>query len=126
VIQSRFVFAVVEALRAAAALPRAERARRALGPRAAAEAMRALGEARRRRSPAERARLQRAIRIVDRLAFRAGANCYRRALLEMALDAGAAGEPLMMGFKSGGGAGSGHAWLASHRDGGAFDLVVSA
>jgi hypothetical protein len=123
---AELVLATAEAVRATVALPRVERARRALGPRAAVQAMRALGDARWRRSPAERARLQRAIRIVDRLAFRGGANCYRRALLEMALDAGAAGEALMMGFKSGGGVGSGHAWLASHRDGGAFDLVVSA
>jgi hypothetical protein len=40
-----------------------------------------------------------------------GGNCFRRALLEMALDRGAAGDPLLMGFNVHGGRLAGHAWL---------------
>ena len=40
-----------------------------------------------------------------------GPNCLRRALLEMRLDGGAAGEPLRIGLQKSGGFGSGHAWL---------------
>jgi len=44
-----------------------------------------------------------------------GGNCYRRALLELALDPTAAAEPLVFGLKQGGGSGSGHAWLGDAR-----------
>jgi hypothetical protein len=43
-------------------------------------------------------------------------NCYRRALLEMALDAGAAEEPLHLGLRVPGGHRSGHAWLGGTSD----------
>jgi hypothetical protein len=55
------------------------------------------------------------IRLVDRL-FPGGANCYRRTLLEIALDAGAAEERLFLGLKEQGGPASGHAWLESWPD----------
>jgi hypothetical protein len=70
-------------------------------------------------------RLARAVRLVDRL-FPSGPNCYRRALLEAALDAGAAHEPLMMGFRTVGGTCEGHAWLGSAEPQTAYDVVVSA
>jgi hypothetical protein len=38
-------------------------------------------------------------------------SCYRRVLLEMTLDAGAAEETLHMGLRVPGGPRSGHAWL---------------
>jgi hypothetical protein len=62
-----------------------------------------------------RTKLQRLIRFVDRL-FPSGPNCYRRALIEIAMDAGAAAEPLHMGLQAEGGLNSGHAWLASSSD----------
>jgi hypothetical protein len=56
-----------------------------------------------------------------------GSNCYRRALVEMALDASAAEERLFFGLKAHGGARSGHAWLASWPDSanaGVYDAVL--
>jgi hypothetical protein len=40
-----------------------------------------------------------------------GPNCYRRALLEIALDPSAASEALFMGLDASGAPNSGHAWL---------------
>jgi hypothetical protein len=54
------------------------------------------------------------IAFVDR-SFPSGANCYRRVLLEIALDSGAAREPIYFAFSAGGGPQSGHACLASDR-----------
>src|SRR5262249_44219563 len=71
------------------------------------------------RGPAARTRLRRAIGWVD-ARFPGGANCYRRALLEIALDGGAAGEPFHMGFRLSDGPVAGHAWLGAG-DGGAQD-----
>jgi hypothetical protein len=45
--------------------------------------------------------------------FLGGGNCFRRALLEIAVDPDAATEPLRFGLREDGGVGSGHAWLAS-------------
>jgi hypothetical protein len=62
-------------------------------------AMRARGLAtNRRRGPIGRARLRRAIGWVDALG---GASCYRRILLESALDAGAARETVVFGLDVG-------------------------
>jgi hypothetical protein len=44
-----------------------------------------------------------------------GGNCYRRALLAIALDAGAAQDPLVLGLDARGGPASGHAWLGERR-----------
>jgi hypothetical protein len=52
---------------------------------------------------------------MDRL-FPAGPNCYRRALVEMAMDPDAASEQLHMGINAGGWLASGHAWLDSSPD----------
>lgn len=46
-----------------------------------------------------------------------GPNCYRRVLLETALDAGAAKEKIVFGLRAGGTLRSGHAWFSSRRDG---------
>lgn len=64
------------------------------------------------RSATDRARLQRLIRLVDRV-FPDGGNCYRRSLLEIALDSTASKETLYMGLKQHGALNSGHAWLES-------------
>jgi hypothetical protein len=62
--------------------------------------MRARGATATARGPIGRARLRRAIGWVDALAP-GGANCYRRALLEIALDAGAARETVVFGLDVG-------------------------
>jgi hypothetical protein len=59
--------------------------------------------------------------------FPDGGNCFRRALLEMSLDAGAAQERLCLGLKAAGGPRSGHAWLSSWPDAanaGTYDTVL--
>ena len=105
---------VAELGRVLLALPGIEEARQQLGPRPAVEVARRLGrETHRRRSESARASLRRAIGWADRRLLPRGGNCYRRVLLEIALDAGAADEPVMMGFRAAGGPGSGHAWLRS-------------
>jgi len=101
-----------------------ESARARAGPEAAAQVARQLGRQRRRRSATGRGRLRHAIGVVD-AAHRDAGNCYRRALLEIATDAGAAEEELLLGFRSGGGAGSGHAWLSSQVPPPGYDVVVS-
>lgn len=78
----------------------AERARNAASPEAAVRTMRARGLAARERGALGRARLRRAIGWVDALHPR-GPNCYRRTLLELALDRGAAGETLVFGLDVG-------------------------
>lgn len=106
-------------------LPEVEWRRRTEGPAPAVKKLRAHGRGQKRRSADERTRLRRLIAIVDRV-LPGEPNCYRRALLEMSLDAGAAEEPLHLGLKVPGGPRSGHAWLgiagASPSD--AYDVQV--
>jgi len=73
---------------------------------------RRLGAGQRARRDGERGRLRRLISLVDRC-LPDGGNCVRRALLEMALDSGAARDTFLAGLQSHGGPRSGHAWLAS-------------
>lgn len=63
-------------------------------------AMRARGAGTAHRGPIGRARLRRAIGWVDAF-VPGGANCYRRVLLEIALDAGAARETIVFGLDVG-------------------------
>lgn len=80
-----------------------------------------------RRAPSDRRVLRKVIAAVD-ARLPGGGNCYRRALLEMSLDAGAAQETLFMGLKVHGGPGSGHAWLASWPDAAnasAYEAIVA-
>jgi hypothetical protein len=109
------------------ALPGIEIGRRREGPLALLNEARKRGLQAVHRDPRARLRLQRTIRWVERLVLPGRGNCYRRALLEMALDSGAAREPLMLGLMSTGTPGSGHAWLASERvDADAtYDCVLS-
>jgi hypothetical protein len=95
-----------------------------MGLKACVSRARVLGRTRECRSQRERVLLRQAISAVDRV-MPGGANCYRRVLLEIALDAGAAAEPVMLGFRSDGGAASGHAWLAHERQVAAYDTVLS-
>jgi hypothetical protein len=101
----------LELARVLAVLPGVEWGRRRLGPKPLLQRLRRRGRGCRERDPAARRRLRSAIAWLD-ARFPDQGNCYRRALLEVALDRGAAGEPFRMGFRLGEGALSGHAWLA--------------
>jgi hypothetical protein len=102
-----------EVCRVAIVLPFAEAGRLSVGPRAMLAGARALGLRQRRRDPAARRRLRRVIGAIDKR-IPGGANCYRRSLVELALDRGAAGEKLLIGLMRTGDPKSGHAWLESH------------
>jgi hypothetical protein len=94
------------------AVPRVEWGRRHEGPRPLTDKLRRRGRLRPQRSESDRLRLRRIIRAID-VRLPGGPNCYRRALLEMSLDAGAAHEQLHMGLRAHGGPQSGHAWFGS-------------
>ena len=104
-----------EALEVAILALRVNRSRKRRGPQELVHSLRLRGAQCRPRSATERSVLRRIIRFVDSL-FPSGPNCYRRALIEIATDAGAAKEPLRMGLAAEGGRNSGHAWLASSPD----------
>lgn len=91
---------------------RVNSSRRRIGPQPLVAALRRRGQAGPTRSSVQRSRLRAIIRLVDRW-FPSGPNCYRRALVEIGLDAAAAAEPIYMGVRAGGGKKSGHVWLPS-------------
>jgi hypothetical protein len=103
---------LVAVLRAA---PLVERGRLRSGPESLLRTLRARGLAGQPRTDRERRRLARIIRIVD-ACFPGGGNCYRRSLLEIAVDPVASATPLHLGLRSGGGPRSGHAWLGAKTD----------
>jgi hypothetical protein len=96
----------------------AERRRRHDSPEAAVRAMRARGHGARRRGPVGRARLRRAIGWVDAL-YMGHPNCFRRTLVELGLDAGAADETLVFGLDVGR---TGHVALKDSEDS-TFDVA---
>jgi hypothetical protein len=100
----------VELARVLGVLGEAEKSRKALGIEPAVAAMREHGARAVHRDPAGRLQLRRAIAWLD-ARMPGGGNCYRRVLLELALDSGAASEPVSVGVRARGGPGSGHAWL---------------
>lgn len=89
----------IELARAARLAPLAERYRFD-PPASAVRAMRRLGSRHPARGPIGRARLRRAIGWVDAL-HPAGPICYRRVLLELGLDRGAAEEAVVFGLDVG-------------------------
>jgi Transglutaminase-like superfamily len=91
-------------------LPQVEAGRRTEGPASLIGSLREQGRSKSVRTPERRADLQRAIRFVDRW-MPDGGNCYRRSLLEIALDPQAAQAPLHLALRQHGGPKSGHAWL---------------
>jgi hypothetical protein len=101
-------------------LPAVELGRRSRGYAALVEQLRARGRGAAPRSAEDRERLRRVIRLVDRLMPDRG-NCYRRVLLEIALDKDAAEEPIRIGLREHGGPRSGHVWLADRDAAGAYD-----
>ena len=82
------------------------------------------GRRRPSRTPAGRIRLKRVISAIDRR-LPGGKNCVRRALLEIALDGAAAREKFFAGLQTGGGPGSGHAWLESEPASKRYDAVIA-
>ncbi len=88
----------VELMRVLAVIADAERLRSSEPPERAVQAMRERGRRAARRGPIGRARLRRAIGWVD--AARRP-NCFRRTLVEIGLDAGAARETLVFGLDVG-------------------------
>jgi hypothetical protein len=99
---------------------RVERDRTRRSPSILLSELRRRGAGRTRRDAAARARLRRAIALVDSV-FPAGPNCYRRALVEIGTDAGAAAEPLYLGLSETGIPQSGHAWLGDAADSRRYD-----
>jgi hypothetical protein len=100
--------------------------RRRIGPAPLVERLRERGARGARRSDSDREDLRRVIRFVDRR-FPDGGNCFRRVLLEIALDPVSASQPVHMAVRHHGGAGSGHAWLGDIQDTpDAYDAVFVA
>jgi hypothetical protein len=111
---------ISELVRVLRVLPAVERGRRRNGFSALVSRFRARGRTAPEHSKAARARLFRMIRIVDRC-MPDGGNCYRRVLLEVALDRFAAEEPIRFGLREHGGPNSGHVWLAEREANGRYD-----
>jgi hypothetical protein len=103
---------LADAARVAAAVPRVERDRLRLGTAEAVARARARGTGRPARPAASRLRLRRAVLAVD-TRLPGGANCYRRALLEMSLDRAAAAETLHLDLSLRGPSPVGHTRLES-------------
>lgn len=91
---------LVEIDRVLRSIVRVENTRRQVPPERAIATMRARGRRCSKRSLVGRARLRRAIGWIDAL-MPGGENCYRRTLLELGLDAGAANETLVFGLDIG-------------------------
>ena len=98
-----------------------ERARTTSSPRVAVESARRRGRSALRRGPEGRAALKLLIARIDAL-FPGGPNCYRRSLLESALDRGAAEEKMYFALDVGK---TGHAWLESDPERQKFDVVFA-
>jgi hypothetical protein len=120
----QFVVLAAELGRVLAAVLEVEIGRHIMGPKPLLKKFRSRGARVRKRNPIDRARLRRAIGWVDARCL-GGPNCYRRALLEVALDRGAAAEPFRMGLKAHGGVGSGHAWLGSSQSTEGYDVELA-
>ena len=120
----RWIRLGLEMARVIRALPAIEIRRRTEGPAPLLRDLREQARYRRRRTSDERQELRRVIHWAD-AHFPGGGNCYRRSLLEIALDADSASEPLVMGLRSAGGEGSGHAWVGSNRDDRVYDAIIT-
>ncbi len=91
----------IEMLRAVALVHEAEQLRVRTPPEHAVRVMRERGRTEPRRGPIGRARLRRAIGWVDAGYAVKGGNCFRRVLIEIGLDGGAADETLVFGLDVG-------------------------
>lgn len=90
-----------EVVRVVGLIHRAEQLRRSESPEHAVRIMRERGSGASRRGHIGRARLRRAVGWVDVAYPGKGSNCFRRVLVEVGLDAGAAGETLVFGLDVG-------------------------
>ena len=106
------------------ALPEVEFGRLFFGPAPLVKRVRGKGRAGVRRTQAERRQLRNIIGAIDRC-LPGGRNCYRRALLEMAIDPVTAATELKFGLRHGGGHRSGHAWLADDLTADRYDAEFS-
>lgn len=128
-LQEGFPALLAECARVLLAVPAIEWRRKRQGPEPLLLRYRDRGRASSRRDDPDRRLLRRAIAAVDRR-FPDGGNCYRRVLLEIALDSGAADEDFVMGFRLKGEQGQstdGHVWLASEPPAegeAAYDVIV--
>ena len=113
-----------ELLRVLRAIPGIEVRRMTEGPAPLLRDLRQHARYLPRRTSEERSDLRRVIRWAD-AHFPGGGNCYRRSLLEIALDAESASEHLVMALRSAGGEGSGHAWVGSDGDDGVYDAIIA-
>lgn len=107
-----------ELVRVARVVRAIERRRMSDGPEAIVRDYRARGSREKKRGPIGRARLRRAIGWVDAF-FPGGPNCFRRTLLELALDSGAARERIVFGLDVGR---TGHVTFKGREDR-TFDVV---
>lgn len=112
----------VEVARTLRVFPSVERARRAFGPKEAAAAARSLSHGAPRRDALGRAQLREAIALCDRM-VPTGGGCYRRVLLEAALDAGAAEEAIHLGLRRD--ERRGHAWLERDAPAETYDITTT-
>ncbi len=101
----------LDALRVARLLRQVEEARWVEGPAKLVARLRERGMKRDARSPEARHRLVRVIAHLDRWIMREP-NCYRRALVRIALDRAAASEPFVLGLDLQASRPHGHAWVA--------------
>jgi len=120
----RHVRLIPELIRVLAILPGVEIGRRRSGPGPLLRKLRTVGKKAPHRDAAARARLRIAIAWAD-AHFPTGPNCYRRALLEIALDQTAAAEPIHMGIRIGGAGETGHAWLGQEEEATSYDAVFT-
>lgn len=111
----RFLLQCTDIGRVLARLHSVERGRRTTGPLPLISTLRARGRTSPRRTPSQAKSLERAIAWIDALCP-GGRNCYRRALLAIALDPDAAEKPLVIGLHAASERPSGHAWIAGEAE----------
>ena len=98
------------AVEAAVLLREVDEARGIVGPDALVARMRKEGALRPALSKLATRRLPGIVYRLDRL-LHGESNCYRRALVQVALDPRAAGEPFVLGLDTGKESPVGHAWI---------------
>jgi hypothetical protein len=101
----------MQLVRLATTCCRIERERRKGNGAVALKMARSVGQFRRRRSPSGRLLLRRFLYQFDKVL--PGSNCFRRVLLEVALDSGSSAESVCFGVDTGANPFSGHVWIES-------------
>jgi hypothetical protein len=109
-----------EAQKAWGALGQADRLLRQVDVQKRFDTARAMGRTKERRSVAGRVPLRRAISWIDFIRRDGQPGCYRRVLMELALDAGLAELDACLGLDVGK---TGHAWLADDARAAAYDVA---